>query len=77
MIAPDVDRLGRDCADTFPDPSGRGRVPVLDPAHKWAMIRFLYAGGWSYHLIAQLCGMDPAQMREALASDGASLGVPP
>ena len=66
-----TDKIGRDCAEFRVTPEGRR--PVLDAAHKWAMIRELYGTGWSYRLIAQFCGMSDEDMREALASNGASL----
>jgi hypothetical protein len=62
-----VDRLGRDCPETRPVPGAeRARYPVLDEPHREAMIRDLYAAGWSYWLIAQLAHMEPDAARAVL-----------
>lgn len=67
----DVDRIGTTSTE-FRDADGH-REPVMTSYHKWAMIRDLYAAGWSYRLIAQFCGMPSEMVREALASNGRSI----
>jgi hypothetical protein len=37
------------------------------------MISDLYRTGWSYWLIAQAFGMEPAEVRQALATNGQSI----
>lgn len=75
MAVSGVDKAGRDCAERRPTPDGVGQYPVIDADHRWAMIAELYQSGWSYWLIAQFCGMDPKECREALFTGGASMGA--